>query len=70
VVEDGHPMALELTREGDTEEDEDVAHLVKVNLKQRAKISKGKGKLRDQGKRDQQSDREPRLLNHHSTFSC
>jgi len=68
VVKDGRP-ALDLIGEGDTEEDEDLVHVVKVNLKQRAKICKGKGKSRDHGKRDQQSDREPRLLNHR-WFSC
>jgi hypothetical protein len=38
VAKDGHLMALELTGEGDTKEDKEVAYIVKVNLKQRAKI--------------------------------
>jgi hypothetical protein len=56
-------MALELTGEGDTEEDEALAHVVDVKLKQRTMIGKGKGKKqRDEDQRDmvtgQQSDRE------------
>jgi hypothetical protein len=54
-------MALEI--EGDTEEDEAVAHVVEVGFKQRPTIGKGKGKGKqkqhDQGKhKNQQSDRE------------
>ena len=42
--------------EGDTEVDEEIEHLVEVNLKQRASI--GKGKKRDM---NQRSDREHHL---------
>ena len=57
-------MALEI--EGDTEEDEAVAHVAEVGFKQRPTIGKGKGKgkqkQRDQGgrrkRKNQQSDRE------------
>ena len=46
-------MALEI--EGDTEEDEAVAHVAEVGFKQRPPIGKGKGKgkqkQRDQGRR-------------------
>ena len=63
MVKDGQPMALNLMGEGDTEEDEGLAHVDKVKLKQRPVIGKGKGKAkkqRDQDQRDigQQSDRE------------
>ncbi len=56
-------MALKLTGEGDTEEDEALAHVDKVKLKQRPVIGRGKGKgkkQRDQDQRDmgQQSKRE------------
>lgn len=57
-------MALSLTEEANTEEDEAVANVVEVNLKQRASIVSAKGKQRDQSKHDlgrQQSDREPIL---------
>ena len=56
VVKDGHLMALESMDGGDTEEDEAVAHIVEVNLKQCATI--GKGKQCDLG---QQSYCKPRL---------
>ena len=56
-------MALELMGEGDTEEDETLAHVVDVNLKRRTVIGKGKGKKQcdqDQHEHDmgQQSNRE------------
>ena len=59
-------MALELASEGDTEEDEEVSRLVKVNVKKKRALgqgSNGKGKQRDLGNNDlhQQRDREPRL---------
>jgi len=64
-------MVLDPMANGDTEEDEALVGIVKVSLKQRASISKGKGKQRawicnkgkqrDQGKLRQQSDREPCL---------
>ena len=59
VIKDSRPMALELTVGGDTEEDEEVAHVVNVPSKQRATV--GKGKEHDLG---QQSDRENLLTNH------
>ena len=56
-------MALSLTEEGDTEEDEALARVVEVNLKQCASIGSVKGTQRDNSKRDldQQSDRESHL---------
>ena len=54
VLKDGRPMALELNGEGDTDEDEELAHVVKVNLKKQ----RAKGKQRDFG---QQSGRESLL---------
>ena len=64
-------MALKM--EGDTEEDEAVAHIAKVGFKQHPTISKGKGKGKqkqhDQGSRckrkNQQSDRENLIRKHH-----
>jgi len=55
VLKDGRPMALELNGEGDTDEDEELAHVVKVNLKQRKGKQCDLGKQRDFG---QQSGRE------------
>ena len=63
-------MILEPMANGDTEEDEAVVGIVKINPKQRATIGKGKGKQRalmckgkqcNQGKLGQQSDHEPHL---------
>ena len=63
-------MILEPMADSDTEEDKAVVGIVKFNPKQRATISKGKGKQHalsckgkqhNQGKHGQQSDREPCL---------
>ncbi len=56
-------MALKLTGEGDTEEDEALAHVDKVKLKQCPVIGRGKGKGKKQRDQDQcdmgqQSERE------------
>ena len=64
MVKDGRPMALELTGEGDTEEDEEVASVVEINVKKKRALgqgNKGKGKQRDLGDDLNQQDREPRL---------
>ena len=61
MIKDGHPMAVDSTVDGDTEEDEQVAHVVNIQPKQRATI--GKGKKRDLGL-DQPSDHENLLTNH------
>ena len=61
MAKDGHPMALELKAEGDTEEDDEVANIVKFNVKKKCALgqgNKGKGKQRDLGN---QQDREPHL---------
>jgi len=52
-------MAVDSTVDGDTEEDEQVAHVVNVQPKQHVTI--GKGKKRDLG--DQQSDHKSLLTN-------
>jgi len=44
VVQDGCPITIELTDEGDTKVDKAVAHAVKINPKQRASFRKAKGK--------------------------
>jgi hypothetical protein len=56
-------MALSLMEEGNTEEDEAVAHIVEVNLKQCASIGSVKGMQCDHSKRglDQQSNCESHL---------
>lgn len=63
MAKDNRAMAVgpkeKSTGEGDTEEDEALAHVDKVNLKQRAPITKGK--QCDQGDSIQQTDCETNL---------
>ena len=54
-------MILEPMADSDTEEDEVVMGIIKINPKQCATIGKGKGKQCNQGKLGQQSDHEPCL---------